>query len=213
MTPVVYLHGFASSPQSSKARFFRQKFAERGVAIEIPQLDEGNFEALTITRQLAVIERTAAGRPVGLMGSSLGGYVAALYAARHPEVEWLVLMAPAFQFPRRFRERFSPEELGEWKRTGSRPFFHYGYAGERPLGYQFVEDAARYEDEPDFRQPGLVLHGLDDPVVPAEVSREFAASHPNVTLRLLRSGHELTDVVDEIWTEIPKFVKTLQGSK
>ena len=27
---IVYLHGFASSPQSSKAQFFQKKFAERG---------------------------------------------------------------------------------------------------------------------------------------------------------------------------------------
>jgi pimeloyl-ACP methyl ester carboxylesterase len=205
MTPIVYLHGFASSPQSSKAQFFRRKFAERGVTIRIPRLDEANFEGLTITRQLGVIERAAAGERVGLIGSSLGGYLAALYAARHSEVEWLVLMAPAFQFPRRWRERFSQDELAEWKRRGSRTFFHYGYKEDRPLGYHFVEDAVQYEDEPGFRQPALVLHGTEDPVVPAEVSREFAASHPNVTLRLLRSGHELTDVLDELWVEAARF--------
>ena len=37
MTRVVYLHGFASSPHSSKAQFFRRKFAARGVPMEIPQ--------------------------------------------------------------------------------------------------------------------------------------------------------------------------------
>ena len=213
MTPVVYLHGFASSPQSAKAQFFRRKFAERGTEIEIPRLDEGNFEGLTITGQLAAIERTVAGRRVGLIGSSLGGYLAAAFAARHPHVEWLALMAPAFQFPRRWRERFSPEELAEWKREGSRPFFHYGYKEGRPLGYAFIEDAAQYEDQPEFSQPALILHGTEDAVVPAEVSREFAAAHPNVTLRLLRSGHELTDVLDELWTEILKFVKTFTGPK
>src|SRR5437899_8000134 len=100
MTPIVYLHGFASGPQSSKAQFFRRKFAERGVTLRIPQLDEGDFEGLTISGQLGVIERAAAAAPVSLIGSSLGGYLGALYAARHPEVEWLVLLAPAFQFPR-----------------------------------------------------------------------------------------------------------------
>ena len=205
MTPIVYLHGFASSPQSSKAQFFRRKFAERGVIIQIPRLDEGNFEGLTITGQLGVIERAAAGGPVSLIGSSLGGYLAALYAARHPEVEWLVLMAPALQFPRRWRERFSHEALAEWKRSGARTFFHYSYKEDRPMGYQFVEDAIQYEDEPEFSQPALVLHGTEDPVVPPEVSRGFAASHPNVTLRLLRSGHELTDVLDELWKETARF--------
>ena len=52
---VVYLHGFASSPNSSKAQFFRRKFAERGIQMEIPILDEGKFEELTISGQLAVI--------------------------------------------------------------------------------------------------------------------------------------------------------------
>ena len=117
MMRVVYLHGFASSPSSSKAQYFRGKFAERGISIEIPQLDEGRFEALTISGQLDVIERTVGQEPGVLMGSSLGGYLAALYASRHPtQVERLVLLAPAFQFPRRWRERYSEEAWEQWQR-------------------------------------------------------------------------------------------------
>jgi len=40
---VVYLHGFASSPQSTKAQFFARKFADAGLAFEAPTLDQGNF--------------------------------------------------------------------------------------------------------------------------------------------------------------------------
>jgi len=106
MTRVVYLHGFASSPLSGKAQFFRRKFEALGIAMEIPQLDEGRFEELTISSQLAVIERAVGEQPAILIGSSLGGYLAALYASRHPSrVSKLVLLAPAFQFPRRWRER------------------------------------------------------------------------------------------------------------
>ena len=206
MKPIVYLHGFGSGPQSTKARFFHEQFAERGVGIEIPQLDEGNFERLTITGQLRVIDRAVKGAPAILMGSSLGGYLAALYAASHPNVERLVLMAPAFQFPRRWRQRFAGQELEHWKANGSLPFYHYSFKAERPLGYQFVEDSAQYDDEPDFSQPALVLHGIDDSVVPADVSRQFAERHPNVTFRLLKSGHELTDVLDQLWMETAKFL-------
>ncbi len=84
MTPVVYLHGFASGPQSSKAQFFRDRFAELGQAIAIPQLDEGDFEKLTITGQMRVIDEAVGGAPAILIGSSLGGYLAGLYASRHP---------------------------------------------------------------------------------------------------------------------------------
>ena len=204
MTHVVYLHGFASSPLSSKAQFFRRKFAACGVPMEIPQLDEGRFEELTISGQLRVIERTVGERPAILMGSSLGGYLAALYAARHPsQIERMVLLAPAFQFPRRWRERYSPED---WKREGSIPVFHYGEGRERRLGYQFAEDAAQYEDEPEFSQPALILHGVQDSVVPAQISSAYAARHPNVELVLLESGHELTDVLEPMWLKISDYL-------
>jgi len=207
MTRVVYLHGFASSPHSSKAQFFRRKFAERGVAMEIPQLDEGRFEDLTISGQLAVIERAVGGEPAILIGSSLGGYLAALYAARHPaQVERVVLLAPAFQFPRRWRERYSEKDWERWKREGSTPVFHYGDGRERRLGYQFVEDSAQYEDEPEFSQPGLILHGTRDSVVPAWISSAYAARRPDIHLTLLESGHELTDALEPMWVQISSFL-------
>lgn len=204
---IVYLHGFASSPQSGKARFFGGKFQELGVPFTAPQLDEGNFEGLTISGQLQVIEKAVDGEPAVLMGSSLGGYLAALYAARHGEIEKLVLLAPAFQFPTRWRARYTPQELELWRRRGAIPFFHYGFKEERDLGFQIVEDARKYEDEPAFAQPALVLHGRRDEVVPAEVSKAFAEGHPNVKLRLVDSGHELTDVLDELWAETAGFLR------
>ena len=93
---ILYLHGFASGPTSQKARFFRDRFAEKGITLEIPELDGGDFEHLTIGRQLLIIENLAAGGPVSLIGSSMGGYLAALYASLHPETLKLVMMAPAF---------------------------------------------------------------------------------------------------------------------
>jgi uncharacterized protein len=204
---IVYLHGFASSPRSSKAQFFKRKFDALGVPFEAPQLDQGDFERLTITGQLGVIEGAVAGNPAVLMGSSLGGYLAALYAARHPDdVERMVLLAPAFQFPTRWRARFRPEDLEQWKQQGSAPFFHYGSQTEQRLGYAFLEDADQYEDAPDFPQPALILHGSEDPVVPAAISREFAAGRPNVRLQLFPSGHELTDVLDGLWSEAGRFL-------
>ncbi len=202
---IVYLHGFASSPQSSKAQFFRRKFAAAGVPVEIPQLDEGRFERLTISGQLGVIDRAVRGEPAVLMGSSLGGYLAALYASRHPEIERLVLLAPAFQFPRRWRERYSEQDWEQWRRSGSTPVFHYGDGRPRRLGYQFVDDAAQYEDEPDFAQPALILHGTRDDVVPAAISTGYASRRPGVRLTLLESGHELTDVLEQMWAKVAEF--------
>ena len=203
---LIYLHGFASGPQSSKAQFFRRRFAEKGLELEIPQLVSGDFEGLTVTGQLQVIDSAVAGQPAILFGSSLGGYLAALYAARHSNISKLILLAPAFQFPSRWRERYGPAELENWRKNGSAPVFNYAHGREVPLGYQFMEDSLKYEDEPQFSQPALILHGSQDPVVPAAISIAYAASHPNITLKLFDSGHELTDVLDALWTKTEAFL-------
>lgn len=203
--PVLYLHGFASGPESRKAYFFSQELRRLGFVVTVPDLAEGNFEQLTITAQLKVIERAAGRGPAVLIGSSLGGYLAALYAGRHLEIDRLVLLAPAFNFHRLWRDRIGPDQLAAWERSGTIPVFHYAAGREMPLAYQFFEDLSRFEPFPDFHQPALIFHGNHDPVVPVIYSSEFVEAHPNARLVRLESGHELTDVLDSIWRESRDF--------
>ena len=206
MTRVLYLHGFASGPSSTKARYFRQRIEKAGVPVEVPDLAAGDFEHLTLTGQLAVIERAAAGEPVAIAGSSMGGYLAALYAARHPEVTRLVLMASAFGFARRWSQYLGPAQVEQWRRTGAMEVMHYGDNRNRSLSYALLEDAARYEEFPDFAQPALIFHGEHDDVVPVEFSVRFAATHPNVRLEVMNSGHELLDVLDHMGRRAEEFL-------
>ncbi len=208
---VLYLHGFASSPSSRKAQFFREKLASSGVALEIPELCEGSFEHLTITDQLNVIDRivrepASNGRQIVLIGSSLGGYLAALYAAQHAAVSRLLLLAPAFQFCRLWEEDLGETRLADWRKAGTLPIFHYGKGQTVPLGYQLMEDASRYEAYPDFRQPALLFHGTRDTVVPLQQSEAFARAHDNVRLVRVESGHELTEALEQIWPESKSFL-------
>jgi pimeloyl-ACP methyl ester carboxylesterase len=207
MTRIVYLHGFASSPASSKARYFRDYLGNAGARVDIPDLAAGDFEHLSITGQLAVIEEVAAGDAVSLIGSSLGGYLAALYAARHPEVRRLVLLAPAFAFARLWSSTLAgAEQVEEWRRTGSMEVFHYGENRNCRLGYQLLADAGRYEDYPDFSQPALIFHGLHDDAVPVSSSREFSAGHPNATLEVLDADHQLLNMLDYMAPKIDRFL-------
>lgn len=206
MTPILYLHGFASSPASRKARIFQDRFRAAGWDIEVPNLAENGFHDLTLTGQLDVIARAAAGRRVSLIGSSMGGYLAALYAARHPEVERLVLLAPAFGFARLWAESLGAERVAAWQRDGSMPVMNYAEDGEAPLGWQLMQDARRYEEMPTIVQQCLIYHGVHDTVVPVSVSREFARTRPNVELRERDSDHELTNVVDELWMGAHAFL-------
>ena len=206
MTPIVYLHGFASSPASKKARFFLERFAQLGIEMVTPNLDAGDFEHLTITRQLQVIEIACNHQPVSLIGSSMGGYLAALYAARHDEVQKLVLMAPAFSFATRWPQTLGADALEQWRSTGFLNVYHYGQNRERRLSIDLLKDAAMYEDYPNFRQPALIFHGEKDTVVPPGYSITFSQQHASTTLRLLDSGHELVDVLDIMWSEVKNFL-------
>ncbi|MBX9600680.1 MAG: alpha/beta fold hydrolase [Bryobacteraceae bacterium] len=204
---IVYLHGFASSPLSSKAQYFRRGFKALGREVSIPALDGGSFETLTITGQLKRVAEAAGEDEVALIGSSLGGYLAALFAARRPDqVRKVVLMAPALRFPRRWQAGLGPQAVAEWERTDRLPVFHYGFNERRYLRFELLRDALTYEDDPPFLQAGLLFHGRNDPVVPVSDSIEFAASRSWVELRLFDSGHELTDVVQEMFEQTAHFL-------
>jgi uncharacterized protein len=201
MVRILYLHGFASSPRSRKAAFFKEQLDRRGIAVTTPDLAGDDFRNLTLTGQLQAIEREMGEEPVFLIGSSMGGYLAALYAARHREVSGLILLAPAFRFRRRWAEVMGAEDFARWKQTGETLVYHYGENREVPLGYQLMQDAEAYEDFPDFDQPCLIFHGTGDTVVPIQYSEDFAGRHPNVELVTLQSGHETTDVLGNIWAK------------
>ncbi len=210
MNRILYLHGFASGPSSTKALYFRGRMEAAGAQVEVPDLAAGDFEHLTLSGQLAVLEALARpnGRqqPVALAGSSMGGYLAALYAARHTEVTRLVLLAPAFGFARRWPERLGDAPMERWRAGGSMEVFHYAENRPRAVSYRLMEDAVLYEEFPDFRQPALIFHGAQDDVVPPSLSRDFAASHPNALLEIVDSGHELLNVLDYIAPKIEAFL-------
>lgn len=203
----IYLHGFASSPASSKATYFRERFAELGLELKIPALDGGDFEHLTVTGQLRIIEEMVGESEATILGSSLGGYLAALYAARHDRVQAIVLMAPAFCFAHRWRDDLGDEIFEQWRATGKRTVFHYGEGRERSIGYQIIEDGLNYEDYPSLKCPALVMHGIKDDVVPVDFSREYQRRYPaKVKLIEYDSDHTLGDVTPALWEETRAFL-------
>ena len=150
--------------------------------------------------------------PVTLIGSSLGGLTSAHLAQQYPQVQRLVLLAPAFGFLSHWLPKLGDEEVQRWQQEKYLMVYHYGEGRSLPLSYNFVTDAAQYQEEVLQRPiPTLILHGKQDEVIPITASRDFALSRPWVELVELDSDHALGNVTEEIWQAIRLFCQ-LPGS-
>ncbi len=206
-TTYLYLHGFASSPRSAKAVYLRDRFQELQIDLQIPDLNQGDFAHLTLTRQIQQIAAELPKTPVTLIGSSLGGLVAAWIAQQHPQVQHLILLAPAFEFLTHWLHRLGSEQVDRWQRETWIEVYHHGEQHSLPLHYLFLEDARQYQDA-DLQRPvpTLILHGIHDEVIPVQASRDFALERPWTDLIELDSDHALGDVQPQIWTAVRSFL-------
>lgn len=208
MVSFIYLHGFASSPQSKKAQALGDRFSSLGLPLHIPDLNAGDFSHLTLSRQMSQVEALfpPEPEPVILIGSSFGGLTAAWLGDRHPQVQKLVLLAPAFGFLQHWLTRLGDAAVQHWQETGFLSVYHYSEARQLPLHYDFLTDAAQYDEAKLQRPvPTLILHGIHDDTIPISASRDYAA-RPWTTLVELDSDHALTDAEAQIWKEIQSFL-------
>lgn len=202
---ILYLHGFASGPQSTKGVAFEKHFAAKGIAIERMNLRVPSFEHLRLSAMLATVHAAITDSAI-LIGSSLGGLTAARVAERDPRVRAVILMAPAFQLVARWREQLGAE-WDTWRATGWREVADYTTGKLAKIDFGFVEDVEAIDvGYPDVRVPTLILHGTGDDVVPIERSRTFAAGKPWVRLVELDDGHELVHSLPTLLAESETFL-------
>ncbi|MDP6580728.1 MAG: YqiA/YcfP family alpha/beta fold hydrolase, partial [Vicinamibacterales bacterium] len=218
-----YLHGFASSPQSSKAVFLADRLAPHGLTLHCPDLNEPDFSTLTVSRMIGQVERLIVGLepgPVALVGSSLGAFVALHAAERrrsgrdvveaaapdHP-VERLVLLAPALDFGASRMKHLGPAGLARWRTTNWLEVEHYAEARVRSVHYNLYEDARQYDSFGAVATlPTLILQGRHDEVVDPEMVERYARGRRHVTLMLLDDDHQLKASLEPVWRETAAFL-------
>ena len=208
---VFYLHGFASSPKSTKVGYFTERLLEHGIVVRSPDFNQPDFTTMTLTRMLDRLGGELAalgGEPATLIGSSLGGTLAILAAARfRPQVERLVLLAPAVMFAKPGHHLLPPERIEEWRRRGTLPFFHYAAGVERDLDFAFYEDSLQHDAfNTAFVQPAMIFQGLQDTSVDYRTVEAFAKTRTNVTLALLEDDHQLIASLPRIWNDVQPFL-------
>ena len=199
MPAIIYSHGFGGSHRSGTQ--YAEAMAAKGYVVYCfdfcggspgSQSDGSTLEMSLFTEQAdleAVIEMIQGldyvdSSNLFLMGTSQGGAVSAITAAKHvDEIRGLVLLYPAFVLADNANERYqSPEEIPDtqffmWMDVG-RAYF------EPLLGYDIYADIEAYDKDV------LILHGDEDSIVPLSYSERAAEVYPSAKLEVLQgAGH------------------------
>jgi pimeloyl-ACP methyl ester carboxylesterase len=207
---ILFLHGFASSAQSTKAQYFRKKFGALP-HVEFHAIDLNptpkDFEYMTTTGLIDRLRQYVLDHHLGefsIIGSSYGGLISLHYAHRFGGVEKMLLLAPGLRW---LSGGLSEEELARWKEAGALPVLHYAFEKEIPVRYDLQVDGIRYLDFISPPAPILIIHGCHDTTVPTDHSRRYAAEFPDrVHLVEVDADHDLNDHLPFIWEQVESFL-------
>lgn len=220
----LFLPGFAAHMEGSKSQHLARyaqtqgwswvRFDPRGVG-----RSDGLFEALTLSRYLAdlqLILQMLGERPVLLVGSSMGGWLGTIAAARWPErIRALLLIAPAYNFIQEIFQRLPVDEQRAWRDNNLRCWEDTYGLGTLRMRFDLVTDSWNHDllrFPPCLHGPVEILHGSADEAVPLSSSYQFAArAHapqlairplPGINHRLQGADTVLLRSLHALWTRI-----------
>ncbi len=170
---MILCHGMESAKEGDKSVALASRLA--GAGCDVLRFDfsyvgesEGEFIDITVSGEVDdlagawtfLAERISG--PIGIVGSSLGGTVAVLFAAEQHQVSALATIA-AVAVPGRRARALPEQERRRWREQGS-----YDLHGIR-VGSAFLADVEQLDVVaaiPRIGCPILLTHGTEDEVVP-----------------------------------------------
>ena len=213
----LYLHGFASGPESAKGVALAGHYARKGIHLERLNLRQPSLEHLSLGAMMRTV-REAVGGPQDravVFGSSLGGLTACHVAEEDARVCALVLLAPALRASEQMRRNVGEEGLRQWRESGWWGTRDYAEQRETRVHFDFIRELdtleARGDGWPDVRVPTLLIHGRQDTTTDPRYSREWARGKRHVRLVEVEDGHELVASLPRIQAEADDFLAPFLG--
>jgi pimeloyl-ACP methyl ester carboxylesterase len=215
----LYLHGFASGPDSAKGVALAEHYARQGIHLQRLNLRRPSLEQLRVSAMMREV-REAMGserdRAV-LFGSSLGGLTACRVAEEDARVCALVLLAPALRGLEQMRRRVGEQGMRQWEENGWLEIQDYAERRPARVDFGFVQDLEAVDSRsggwPEVRVPTLIIHGRQDETCDLQVSRQWARGKRHVRLVEVEDGHELVASLERIAAEADDFLRPfLQGA-
>ena len=169
---VTYIFDFCGGSNNSKSI---GKTTEMSVLTEEDDLDA----VIKFLRKLDVVDKDN----IFLIGASLGGVVASLYAHHHPTtINSLILLYPGFNVYDMLHKTYqSLEDV----------LNSFSFLGWMDVGKIFVKDAwclNPYDYMHNYDKKVLILHGDQDKLVDMSYSQKALEYYPNASLRVLKGA-------------------------
>lgn len=207
--PILYLHGFASSPHGTKIGLLRQQLEPEGFVFHAPDLNAPSFEELDYDEMVRrAVDMGKRNPPRVMVGSSLGSLIA-LDTVRAGVRAPLVLIAPGLGVAEHWLERIPAGDPIE--------VLHHGQERELLIHRAFFEQMARVnvDREPPPTRVTVLMGSLDE-TVPFDrveaVWRRWERSGKLVKgsrfVEIPNGDHSLTAFIDQIADEIRRQARS-----
>ncbi len=201
----ILIHGFGQTKTDKKFVELSRELVKKEISVFRFDFSgcgdsQGKLEKTTVKKQVADLhsaiktilkEVNVDKKRIAFVGHSLGGVIGLLLEKQTKfSFKTGVLWAPAFNQKKLFSIWHSPKEIKRWKKQG------YLIHKDKKIGVNYLKENEKKDYSfllSNLNLPLLIIHAIDDEVVPIKESEKIAKKYHLKLERLLNGGHKFED--------------------